>query len=677
MKRKASTILLALALLSTPVFGAAGCADGEVAVVETTAEQTTPSVDGSVSSTGAGTATTSADGATATADEAMLVSYDSEDKDATWDAAKASHIMLAGDSIRFDGIGATVNGSTITITAPGTFVIAGTLDDGQIVVAAEGDGTVRLVLNGVDIANSTSSPIFVSKADKAIVTLADGTKNTVSDGATYTYEDSESEEPDAAIFSKDDLTINGSGALTVMANYRNGIASKDDLKITGGTIDVEAVNDALKGRDCIGVKSGDIALTAGGDALQSTNDGDTAKGYISIGGGKFVIDAGADAIQAQTTLAVTGGEFTISTGGGSANSSQNMGDPGNTWGRWDGDRAQTSAQSDVSTTAAADSTVSSSAKALKAGTGVFVTGGTFGIDSSDDSIHSNGNVSISGGSITLASGDDGVHADSDLEISGGEITITKSYEGLEASVVTINEGTIHLQSSDDGINVAGGADASSTSGRPGQNAFVENENNKLYINGGYVVIDANGDALDCNGRVEMTGGTVIANGPTNDGNGALDYMGEFKITGGYIVAVGSSGMAEAPSETSSQNSLMVNFDQVQQAGTLIHIESEDGEDILTIAPTKQFQSVVLSSSALKDGVAYKVYLGGDSTGTVTDALYAGGSYTPGTEHVSLTLEGMVTTSGATGGMQGPGGMGRDGGRPKNGAVPGQDTTGGM
>jgi hypothetical protein len=121
-------------------------------------------------------------------------------------------------------------------------------------------------------------------------------------------------------------------------------------------------------------------------------------------------------------------------------------------------------------------------------------------------------------------------------------------------------------------------------------------------------------------------------------------------------------MAEAPSETSSQYSIMVNFDQAQRAGTLVHIESETGQEILTMAPAKQFQSVVLCSPAIEQGATYKVYLGGTSTGTVTDSLYSGGTYTPGTEYVSLTIQGVVSTSGAVGGM------GR-GGRPGGGGAP--------
>ena len=153
----------------------------------------------------------------------------------------------------------------------------------------------------------------------------------------------------------------------------------------------------------------------------------------------------------------------------------------------------------------------------------------------------------------------------------------------------------------------------------------------------------------------MTGGTAIVNGPVEDMNGALDAQ-ELTISGGFLVAVGSAGMAEAPSDTSAQHSFMVVFDQAQAAGTLVHVESEDGEDVLTFAPAKQFEAAVLSSADLKKGETYIVYLGGTATGTITDGVYSGGAYTPGAENVNLTLDAIVTISGSAGGagMRGPG-----------------------
>jgi hypothetical protein len=567
----------------------------------------------------------------------VSVEYDSEDLEPAISGPDTANIALAGDAIILEGEGASVDGSVVTITSAGTYSISGTLTDGQIIVDTEDEETVYLILEGVDITCSTGAPIYVSNAEKTVITLADATENTVTDGASYVFEEADSDEPDAAVFSHDDLTINGGGSLTVNANYKNGITSKDDLKITGGTITVNAVNDGIKGRDSIAVLDGTITVNAGGDGLQSNNDEDAEEGYVVIEGGIFDITAGLDGIQAQTSLTVSGGELTIVAGGGSIDSSG-----GSAWGGpgMEGNPNQTT----------------ESAKGLKAGTDLTIMDGVIQIDSLDDAIHSNDSITIDGGDILLASGDDGIHADAVLTINGGDLNITRSYEGLESVVITINDGTIHLTASDDGINASDGSGDAAFGAQPMQGAApggFESGDNYLYINGGYLFVDANGDGIDANGPIEMTAGTVIVNGPTNDGNGPLDYLGTFNISGGYLVAVGSSGMAEAPSTTSTQYSVMYNYASAQAAGTVVHIETESGQDVLTFVPTKQYQSVLLSSPELENGLTYVVYSGGSSSGTLTDGLYSGGTYTGGTQVASFTIASMVTSAGsAVGGFRG-------------------------
>jgi len=570
----------------------------------------------------------------------ISVDYEAEDLDTNLGNSNASHIFLEGDAIRFEGSGATVNGNIVTITSAGAYIISGILNNGQIVVDTQDEQTVVLVLNGADITYSTNAPVYIRNADKAVITLADGTENVVTDGASYVFEDGETDEPNAAIFSKDDLTINGNGWLTVNANYNNGIASKDDLKIVSGSISVNAVNDGIKGRDLIAIKDGTITVNAGGDGMQSNNDEDAEKGTIVIDGGTLNITASLDGIQAETRLAVNGGNITISSGGGSTNSSSD----GN-WGNWGIENNPT------------DSDSGDSAKGLKAGVDITIGGGEIQIDSSDDSIHSNANITINGGNILLASGDDGIHSDSTLEINSGTIDITKSYEGIESARITINDGNLHISSGDDGINAAGGNDGSSINGRPGQNNFELSGDFSLKINGGYIVVDASGDGIDINGSIEMTDGVVVVNGPISNGNGALDYLGTYTLDGGLLVAAGSAGMAQAPSTSSAQNSVIHNFDSMQTAGTLFHIETETGEEIITFVPAKDYQSVVISSPELNNGETYLIYTGGRSSGTVADGLSTDGTYTPGTQVTSFTVSSTVTSSGVAGGRfpGGPGG----------------------
>lgn len=575
-------------------------------------------------------------------------------------------IVLDNNNISIEGTGATVKDNKVTITDGGTYSIKGTLADGQIIVDAGDDDKVYMILDGVNITCSNSAPIYIKNAKKAIISLAENTKNYITDGKTYVFEDTTSDEPNAAIFSKTDLIITGNGALTVDANYNNGIVSKDDLKIESGNITVSAKSDGIRGKDSVVITNGIVTIDAGGDGIKSNNDKNTEKGYALIEGGKITINALEDGIQGETNVFVKAGELSITTGGGSINGAtkvETMGRPGMTQ-----QATTTDTESDVSS------------KGIKAGVNIVIEGGTFNIDAADDAIHSNNNIVIHKGVFNLSSGDDAIHSDTTLTINGGDIDITKSYEGIESETITINGGNINIIASDDGINAAGGNDGLnvdanstglSTMGGPGGRGGGfggASSTGMIHINGGYITVDANGDGIDSNGSIYMKGGTVIVNGPTTGADGYLDYDSIFEMTGGFLVAAGSSGMAQATSSTSTQNAIRVNL-TTQSANTLVRIESERGEEILTFAPTKQFSSVLVSSPEIKTGSTYKVYIGGSSTGTAAKGIYAQGSYTKGTEVGSVTISSLVsqvTQEGATasGGGGGRGGM-RDSGEMGN------------
>ncbi len=534
-------------------------------------------------------------------------------------------IVLNGTVISTDLAEVKIDNNVATITAAGTYTLSGTLTDGQIIVDTEDDANVTLILNGVNLTSSISAPLVVLNANNTILVLAEGTENYITDGDSYIFEDSAEDEPDATLFSKSDLVIDGKGSLTVNANYNDGIKSKDGLTITSGNITVNSVDDGIQGKDYLIVADGNIIVNAAGDGLKSSNDEDSNLGYITIEKGNLNITSGADAIQGETNVTITDGQLILNSGGGS------------------------------------NATISddASAKGIKATTAITINGGTFSINSADDAIHANENITINEGDFTIASGDDGIHADLVLAINNGEIDILNSYEGIESSSITLNGGIIHIISSDDGVNAAGDVDNSNGNvdnsnnvnnfnpGRFGPPGGPSSGNNSLAINGGYIVVNANGDGLDVNGSATMTDGIVIVNGPISNNNSAVDYDAAFNISGGYLVAAGSSGMAQAPDRTSSQYSVLINFNSSIPAGTLIHIENSEGEPVVTFAPNKNYQSIAFSSTQLLNGSTYNVYYGGSSTGTVTDGLYEGGIYTPGTKYTSFTISSVVTSIGST------------------------------
>ncbi|MBN1513474.1 MAG: carbohydrate-binding domain-containing protein [Phycisphaerae bacterium] len=513
-----------------------------------------------------------------------------------------TEIILNGTSITVNGDGVTVDGTRATITSEGSYTITGTLTDGQIVVNTADAGPVRMLLNGVSISNSTSAPVYVLSAASTEVVLVDQTTNILSDATTYVYENPEDDEPNAALFSKDTLIISGTGSLTVFGNYNDAIGSKDELIITGGTLNVMAVDDGIRGKDYLRIQDGDIIVTAGGDALKSDNADDAELGYIAIQNGSLDITSGGDGIAAETDVTITGGDITITSGGGhTATISEDL-----------------------------------SAKGIKGLASVLIEGGTFVLDCADDAVHSNDTVTIESGTFNVATGDDAFHSDLVMVINGGTIVVTQSYEGIESADITINDGNIHVTSSDDGINGAGGADGSGGWPPPAGDHY-------LYIHGGYIVVNAAGDGIDVNGYVVMTGGTVIVHGPTVDFNSAIDYDRTFNISGGILVAAGSAQMAQAPSTTSTQRSVKINYNANKAAGTLAHIQTTAGGTyVVTFAPAKPYRSLVVSCPAFVAGTSCELYRGGSSTGVVTDGLYQGGTYSGGTKTNTFTTNNIVT-----------------------------------
>lgn len=222
--------------------------------------------------------------------------------------AEYTEIELNGKEISIDGSNVSINGKVATITAPGTYRITGNLEDGQIMVNCSQSGRVNLVLSDANITNTTGAPIWISEANETVVTLEENTESTLIDAEIY--DDIESG-VDAAFYSADDLLINGSGSLIIVANYNDGISSKDGLTIDGGNITITAQNHGIKGKDYLEINNGQFTIEAGGDALKATNDADTTLGYVKIEGGTFNLKAMDDGIYGVTDITINGGSVNV------------------------------------------------------------------------------------------------------------------------------------------------------------------------------------------------------------------------------------------------------------------------------------------------------------------------------------------------------------------------------
>lgn len=474
---------------------------------------------------------------------------------------------------------------SITITEAGVYNLTGTLSNGSVTIDTTGD--VKLILNNVSITNSSGPAIYVANAQNVIIHTVEGSTNYLEDGARYFGYDAE---VIGTIFSHDDIAFVGSGTLEVKSNSEDAIVSKDDLNINSGTYKITSVDDGIRGKDSVYIKSGTFNITSNGDGIKSTNDIGVEKGYILIENGIFDITSDLDAIQSQTKLLIQNGTFNITTGGGSLNSSSNS---QNNWGRW----------------GSSTSNDTTSAKGLKSGDNLLIENGTFTFNTFDDAIHCNNYVGIKNGTLTIDSGDDGIHADTELIIDGGKIDVTKSYEGLEASKITINGGSINVVASDDGINVAGGNDSSSF-GRPGSNNFSNNSDNVLTINGGTIYVNATGDGIDVNGSAYINGGETKVDGPTNDGNGSLDYDSTFEVNAGAFLAGGSSGMMQGISSSSKLYNLSIGFTSNYGNSDVITIVDSLDNEIISYSSSKSYSSLVVATPSFQKGESYVIKING-------------------------------------------------------------------
>lgn len=455
--------------------------------------------------------------------------FSDRDLAGTYDESAAISIQLGGNSAACDSDAVTIEGSQIILEKEGVYVLSGTLTDGQIVVNAGETDKVQLVLADADITSSTSAAIYALEADKVFVTLAKGTENTLTNGGEYVSIDDNN--IDAVIFAKTDLTLNGSGSLTINAQAGHGVVSKDELVITGGSYTITAASHGLSGKDSIAIADGTFSITSGKDGIHAENADDLSLGTLYIADGSYTIDAQGDAVSAQGALQIDGGTFDLYTGEGSASVDMTASDD---FGPMGGSpRGEMGTQTEV--TAAQTTEDSVSQKGIKGESTYTINGGIFIIDSADDCIHGGGEMRLAAGEFTLSSGDDAIHCDDALTIQSGTYTIPYCYEGIEGLSITIEGGTFDITSSDDGLNAAGGADSSGFGGFGGrpQDAFAAGSDSFITINGGTFTIVSSGDCVDSNGSLTINGGSLNL---TCNGNGdtALDCDGTYVNNGGEV-----------------------------------------------------------------------------------------------------------------------------------------------
>lgn len=555
-----------------------------------------------------------------------------------------------------DGSTITQNDSVYTITQSGEYTVTGLLSEGQIVVNADDNAEITIVLNGTSITCSNGSPIYIKNADNVKIKSEENTYNCIVDAraeADDNSDNSSSENGNAAIYAACDLKLVGKGALSVTGNYNNGIQSKDDISIKNVTIKVNAVNNAIKGNDEVAIESGEIiAISRKGDGIKTSNSSLSTKGKqkgnVIISGGNIDIYAACDGIDAAYGVDVSGdGNLNIYTdtysdyseavaadnSGSSANSvgtppdmnntqnNGNMGNPpdmnnsssnsgnnpdmkGNFGG---GNKAANGMPGNNSS--GNSSKKSYSTKGIKAESEINISGAAINISSTDDGIHANsdsgvletdedgkGIISISGGTITISTCDDGIHADKELNITDGYINVLTSYEGLEAITINISGGQSFVYAADDGINACTG-DGTSTP--------------LINITGGYVDVTTGSgdtDGIDSNGNYTQSGGMVLVKGGSSSGqvSGSIDVDGNITITGGTCAALG--GICETP--VNSVNAYV--FSSVSFNAGSYSVKDSSGNEIISFTLNNSYSNGWICTSALTTNTEYTLYCDGSS-----------------------------------------------------------------
>ena len=482
-------------------------------------------------------------------------------KDLTWDSSSEVTIDLSNPTAT-DGV--TVSDGVITITKAGNYKLTGTYS-GQIKVEAADSDMVRLILNNATITNSTGAAINVVEADEVVIYTASGTTSTVSDGSSYS--DTASGSPDAAIYSKSDLTLAGEGTLKVEGKYEEGIHTTDGLVIASGTLEVNAANTGIKGKDYVDILDGTITVTASQDGIKATNDTDGNRGWVRLSGGTVNISAGDDGFKAERVLEISGGTLNITQSN-------------------EGIEAQY----------------------------INILDGTVNVTSTDDGINASYSTSSSSSTESTSSS---TTQTSQTAHSNQTAQNTQSGQSAQGNAAQAPAGG-QAPSGSMGQPPAGGG---ARGGMRGGGGTFEVVDATINITGGTVTVNANGDGIDSNGTATLSGGTLIVNGPFTGGNASLDTNGDLLLNGATVTAANSGDMFEAPSTNSTSGYVKISNVSNLSAGTTVQVADSSGNVVANYKVTNSSTALILvSSSKITKGQSYTVYTTTDSVDASSTTL---------------------------------------------------------
>lgn len=560
------------------------------------------------------------------------VYFTSNDLNGNWDTSGAVTITLDGDDAEISGNGAYVIDGSVVITNAGYYVISGTLSDGYISVDAYDSSKVWILLNGVEINCSDNACIRVDQADKVFLTLAEGSQNTLTSGSEYS-EEALNDGTDGAIYAHDDLTINGSGSLTVNSQYEHGISANDDLVITGGTITVTAPSDAIRVNDSIRICSAEITATGGDEGIVTTNE--VENGYMYVESGTLKITAADDGIHTTGDIEIAGGDITVSAGDDGIHSDTSVLVTDGTLLIEECSEGIEALTIDVSggdiTVYAEDDGFNANGGSGDAFGGGHAFGGGGAPGGGGEAPGGGGDTSGSEGHGGHVGGGPGGHADDGDDhgghMGGGPGGGHGGHRGEESSdtnsATESTDGEMPAPpDAEEGMPAAPDTDSSGDSAQT--TSETADEETFISISGGTItIIIENGrdaDGLDSNGDIRISGGTIYISLPGSSGNCAVDYASEnggvAEISGGTLIACGDSSMAEGFDSSSTQASVLYNISTAAEAGSKLAVEDSEGNVLMSWDVPCSFTSALISCPEMQVGSTYKVVIG-DSEEEIT------------------------------------------------------------
>ncbi|WP_048754111.1 carbohydrate-binding domain-containing protein [Rothia dentocariosa] len=484
------------------------------------------------------------------------------EQDLSWDTSSETAIDLSNPTAT-DGV--TVEDGTLTITKAGTYKLSGEYQ-GQIKVETADSDAVRLVLDNANITNSSGAALNVVNADEVILYSASGTTNTISDGADYTA--TGEDDPDAVVYSKADLTIAGEGTLKVNGNHEDGIHTSDGLVIASGTLEVNAANTGIKGKDYVDILGGTINVTAQQDGIKSTNDTDEGQGWTRLSNGTVTVNAGDDGFKASRVVEISGGSLTVE-------------------------------QSDEGIEAQY----------------INVSGGDVNVTSADDGMNASLKTSDSESTDSSANTSDAANQQQNNQqqgsLPGGQQNGASNQQQQGTGQPPAMSGTSQDGTSQNGTTGTGqqGMGQPPQGGMPGGGGGTfEVIDAAINVSGGNITVNAEGDGIDSNGVTTLSGGTLIVNGPSQGGNAALDTNGDLLLNGATVLSGSTADMFEAPSTNSTSGYLKLTNSSGFEQGSTVQVADSSGKVVANYKVTKSnVQLVLVSSSSIVKGQSYTVY----------------------------------------------------------------------